>query len=251
MDSEIDDVPVFDRRDYLPSLIDSTEDWQPARTRVKASGVMVKLPGDGPSEDHRIKAGQAWYSSQFFSGQAANDNQDWPLAKLLRTEKNEGCLRLAERYRQLHDTATMPTQLVGREATDLYVVQNIDEDGKNRGAKVVRGKKANLDIPAKRIVMAGSETKTRAAPVPKRWCGDWPLLANIDAKRELAVIRGKLAYLPKVLDAFEWSVIDGLTLEDVGSRLGAGSKGAKGEARAQIWNGFYIVDHYWRSQRAA
>jgi hypothetical protein len=42
-----------------------------------------------------------------------------------------------------------------------------------------------------------------------------------------------------------------MTLAEIGSRLGAGSKGAKGEARARIFDGFEIVDRHWRSQRAA
>jgi hypothetical protein len=87
-----------------------------------------------------------------------------------------------------------------------------------------------------------------AAPVPKKWNGDWPILAAIDAKRELAIVRAKLAYVPTILDAFEWSVVDGLTLDEIGKRLGAGSKGAKGEARARVFDGFGILDRYWRAQ---
>lgn len=108
-----------------------------------------------------------------------------------------------------------------------------------------------MDTAPRRIVMAGSETKTRAAPVPKKWNGDWPLLASIDAKRELAVLRHRLAYVAKILDAFEWAVVDSLTLAEIGARLGAGTKGAKGEARARIFDGFGIVDRFWRSQHAA
>lgn len=181
----------------------------------------------------------AHYSSNFHSPQAANDNQDWPLQKLLRTERNAHCLALAERYRELHDTATNQVELVGKEADNLYIVQNVDEDGKVNGAKVVRGKKAFVDA---------QPSRNRAAPVPKKWNGDWPILAAIDAKRELAIIRAKLAYVPKILDAFEWSVVDSLTLEEIGKRLGAGSKGAKGEARARVFDGFEIVDRHWRSQ---
>ncbi|MDW9545591.1 hypothetical protein GOA55_25975 [Sinorhizobium meliloti] len=251
MEHANEDVPVFDRRDTLPTLVDNADEWQPVRARIKAQGVSVNLPGDGPSDDHRIRAGQAWYSSHFFSGQAANDNEDWALAKLLRTEKNDHCLALARRYRDLHETATMPTQLVGREAVDLFVVHNVDDDGKDKGAKVLTGRKANIDTAPRRIVMAGSGTKARSAPVPKKWTGDWPLLASIDAKRDLAILRYRLGYVPKILDAFEWAVVDGLTLAEIGARLGAGSKGAKGEARARIFDGFGIVDRFWRSQRAA
>ncbi|MGL3605759.1 hypothetical protein ACSV9I_04540 [Rhizobium sp. G187] len=193
----------------------------------------------GSDIDAFRQRGVAVYSSSFHEPQAANDNQDWPLAKLLRTERNDHCLALAERYRDLHDTATRPTELVGKEANNLYLVQNVDEEGKLKGAKVLKGKKAVVDVQPRRNL---------AAPVPKKWQGDWPILAAIDAKRELAIIRAKLAYVPKILDAFEWSVVDNLTLEEIGKRLGAGSKGAKGEARARVFDGFEIVDRHWRAQ---
>lgn len=256
------EIPVFDRRDMLPAILDEGE-WAPRRTRIQSRGVTVRMPGDPPAKkpmpdvgapdlDMWIRNGAAWYSSQWTSGQEANDNEDWPLQKLLRTEKNETCLALAIRYRDLHDTATMPVQLIGREPEDLYEVQNRDGAGKWKGPKVVTGKRANPATPAQRAASTTAETKKRAAPVPKKWTGDWPILAAIDAKRELAVVRAKLAYVPAILDAFEWSVVDGETLEEIGRRLGAGSKGAKGEARARIFDGFGILDRYWsRLSRAA
>ena len=121
----------------------------------------------------------------------------------------------------------------------FHLVQRFDEDGKPKGLKVVTGKKAAVNA---------QPSRNRAAPVPKKWQGDWPLLAAIDAKKELAIIRAKLGYVPKILDAFEWSVVDSLTLEEIGKRLGAGSKGAKGEARARVFDGFELVDRYWRAQ---
>ncbi len=192
----------------------------------------------GSDLDAFRRRGVAVYSSNFHEPQAANDNQDWPLAKLLRTEGNAHCLALAERYRDLHDTATRPVELVGDQATNLNMVENVDADGRRKGAKVVKGKKAISDVQPRRNM---------AARVPKKWQGDWPILAAIDARRELAIMRSKLAYVPKILDAFEWSVVDGLTLEEIGKRLGAGSKGAKGEARARVFDGFEIVDRHWRS----
>ncbi|NRQ15579.1 hypothetical protein [Ensifer sesbaniae] len=252
MEHANDNVPVFDRGDALPCIVEDATEWQPSRTRIKGPGLAVKLANDGPSLERRIALHAVWASSNRYSGQHANDNSDWPLAKLLRTEKNDHCLALAERYRALHDAATLPTQLVGREAVDLYVVHNVDEDGKNKGQKVVTGRRANIDTPATRATITNDETKKRAAPIPKKWQGDWPLLASIDAKRELAVLRYRLAYVPKILDAFEWAVVDGLTLTEIGAGLGAGSKGAKGEARARIFDGFGIIDRFWRnSQRAA
>lgn len=232
------EIPVFDRRDTLLEIIEPITEWTPPR-KNKARGLAIRLEGDGPTIEWRTAAQAARITSNKYSGQAANDNQDWPLAKLLRTEGNDTCLALAERYRDLFDTAHRPTQLVGKEADNLYVVENVDEDGKSKGVKVLKGKKAIVDVQPRRNL---------AAPVPKKWNGDWPILAAIDAKRELAIVRAKLAYVPKILDAFEWSVLDSLTLEEIGKRLGAGSKGAKGEARARVFDGFEIVDRHWRAQ---
>lgn len=232
------DVPVFDRRDTLPAILDNEADWAPPRKQARR-GVTVTLETDGPSVSWRISAQAARITSNKYSGQVANDNIDWPLAKLLRTEGNTHCLALAERYRALEEIASRPTDLIGREADNLYMVENLDEDGKSKGTKVVTGKKATVDTQPRRNM---------AAPVPKKWNGDLPLLAAIDAKAELAYLRAKLGYVPKILDAFEWAVCDNITLADIGARLGAGSKGAKGEARARIFDGFEIVDRHWQAQ---
>lgn len=250
------ETPVFDRRE-TPCVLPKIElDWQPLRRfTVRGASVTVACQGDPdpmPHEDDYeavdrfIQRGSAWYSSEHYSGQAANDNKDWPLEKLLLTEKNEACLRLARRYRDLQDSATRPTQLIGQEADNLYVVINQDKAGKSKGVKVVTGRKANTETAPTRSKALTDQTKKRAAAVPKKWNGDWPILSAIDAKRELAFLRAKLAYVPKILDAFEWAVCDNLTLAEIGERLGAGSKGGKGEARARIFDGFGIVDRYWR-----
>lgn len=247
-----DDVPVFDRRDTLPAILDTDTDWAPPRKHARR-GVTIRMAGDPcrsfawdrASEAERElwrHNGAAVYLAQWYDGQAANDNEDWPLQKLLRTEKNDHCLALAERYRAVHDIAMRPTALLGRDPADLYLVQNVDREGNHKGPKVITGKNATVDT---------QPARNRAAPVPKAWAGDAALNATIDAKRELAIVRGKLAYVPAILDAFEWSVVDGLTLEETGKRLGAGSKGAKGEARARIFDGFGIVDRYWRQQDRA
>lgn len=252
------DIPVFDRKNIESPIVDKEPDWTPRRTRVKRGDVVLMLGEPLPkiflstateAELERFRLnGCAWYASEGYDGQAENDNEDWPLQKLLRTEANAHCLTLAERYRDLHDTAMQPTQMIGREPEDLYEVQNRDKEGKWKGPKVVTGKRSNQSVAPTRLVAANDDTKKRAAPVPKKWQGDWPILAAIDAKRELAIVRAKLAYVPKILDAFEWSVVDGLTLEEIGKRLGAGSKGAKGEARARVFDGFEIVDRHWRAQ---
>lgn len=236
---ERNDVPVFDRRDALPAILDSDTDWTPPHKPARR-GVTVTLSSDGPSLDWRVSAQAARITSNKYSGQAANDNVDWPLAKLLRTEGNDHCLALAERYRALEELAARPADLIGKEADNSYhMVQVLAADGRPKGTKVVTGKRATVHT---------QPARNRAAPVPKTWQGDRPLLAAIDAKTELAVLRYKLAYVPKILEAFEMAVCDNLTLADIGARLGAGSKGAKGEARARIFDGFGIVDRYWRTQ---
>ncbi|TAW03858.1 hypothetical protein ELI20_37270 [Rhizobium ruizarguesonis] len=160
-----EEIPFFDRRDTLLPIIESPDEWTPAGVRVKSAGKLVCLPNDGPDIGWRQAAQAARLTSNTFRGQHANDNEDWPLAKLLRTERNDHCLALAERYRALHHLATMPTQLMGREATDLYLVHREDDNGKSKGIKVVSGRKANLDTPAKRIIMAGTDGKPSAVPV--------------------------------------------------------------------------------------
>ncbi len=244
------DTPVFDRRDTMPAIMDEHEDWT-ARLSFTIPGVRVSLPSDGPDLEWRLEAQAARLTSNLYSGQHDNDNQDWPLAKLLRTERNDHCLQLAERYRAIHDLATMPVELVGREAENLYMVTNEDADGESKETKVVKGRKANVETAPSTKATATDTTRKLATPVPKQWNGDRLLLAAIDARRELAYLRGKLAFVPAILEAFEWSVVDGLTLEGIGKRLGAGSKGAKGEARARVFDGFGIVDRYWHHRRRA
>ncbi len=235
------DTPVFDRANELPRILSEDATWQPPRAQATVRGTTVRLASDGPTVEWRLAAQAARLTSNAFSGQAANDNTDWPLQKLLRAEDNAYCLALAERYRDLHDTANRPIALVGNEAENLYFVQNVDAEGNDKGAKVIKGRNALVETQPRRNL---------AAPVPKKWTGDWPILASIDARRELAILRAHLGFVPKILDAFEWSVVDGLTLEQIGKRLGAGSKGAKGEARARVFDGFGIVDRFWRLRAA-
>ena len=226
----------------MPSIIDVANDWTPCRTTPAARGAEFRREGDGPDLSHRIRSGQAWYTSSGYSGQAANDNEDWPLAKLLRTEGNLHCLEIANFYRDLHDLAEGPTQLIGREAdSSFHLVRSVDKDGKDKGLKVVTGKKATVN---------SAPMRNRAAPVPKKWNGDWPLLAAIDARRDLAYLRAKIGFVPKILEAFEWAVVDGLTLSEIAERHGAGNKGAKGAARARISDGFGIVDRYRRRRKS-
>jgi hypothetical protein len=248
-----DNLPVFDRRDHLPDLTEdlSQSEWAPSRARVTAKGVRVAFPGDPANAgiDGFIARGTAWYSSHFFSGQVANDNKDWPLEKLLNTEKNEHCLRLARRYRHLHDTATGPTQLIGTDASEnVYLVHNEDENGRHKEIKLVAGRNANVETAPTNKVSATGKLKKLAAPVAKKWQGDMPLISKIDAIAELSFIRSRLAVTDNIIAAFEAAVVDGHTLDAIGRARDAGSKGAKGAARAWIFDGFQIVDRYWRGK---
>lgn len=247
----INELPVFDRRDALPAILDEPDEWIGSRIS-RLPGVRIAVPSDGPALEWRHAAQAARLTSNAFSGQHANDNEDWPLRKLLNTERNTHCLALAERYRAVHDLSVAPVQLVGKEAENLYVMTNEGPNGTPKEVKVVKGRKATVETAATQKTAASDTVRKLAAPVPKKWHGDRMLIAAIDARQELAYLRAKLAYVPKILDAFEWAVVDNLTLAEIGSRLGAGSKGAKGEARARIFDGFEIVDRYWQhGHRAA
>lgn len=243
----LDAMPVFDRRNLIATGLSPIGEWNPPRVSTNVKGARVAM-SDGPTIEWRLAAQAARLTSNMYSGQVANDNSDWPLGKLLRTERLEYQLRLAERYRDLYDLATAPLQLRGTVAADLYLVHHEDKAGRAKAVKVITGRKADVDLPPTRKILPGDGMKKLAAPVPKAWKGDWPLLAKIDAKRELAILRARLAYVPKIIDAFEWAVVDGLTLSEIGKRLGAGSKGGKGEARARVFDGLDICDRYWRRE---
>ncbi|MBY5563594.1 hypothetical protein [Rhizobium leguminosarum] len=226
--------------------------WEaPPRLHAPANDNFRPIATGCGDEFEFIDRGKAWYSSNFCRDQHANDRRDWPLEKLLNTEQNDHCLRLARRYRHLHDVATLPTELIGTDAADnVYIVHKEDAEGKPKEIKVVTGKRANVDTAPTRAAAMTSETKRRAALVPKKWQGDMPLLAKIDAGRELAYLRARLAVTDNIISAFEMAVLDGDTLEAIGRALGAGSKGAKGAARAWVFDGFQIVDRFWQRRAA-
>jgi hypothetical protein len=252
-----DDAPVFDRAQELPTYLDQrgAGEWAPVKVRGEP---VFRYGSDCPSPDDFIRAGQAFYSSGKYSGQLANDNKDWPLAKLLRAENNEHCLRLAERYRDLFDAANGPHDLCGRDPGDnIYIMSRTDlnestGDLIGKGVKKVTGRKARLDGPATRRVVADPDTtKKRAKPIPKKWSGDWPLLHKIDAGRELAAAQTALGMLR---EAFEAGCIGGETLEAIGREHGVGNKtGAKGAGRALIYLGLQCLDEFWKkpARRAA
>lgn len=251
-----DDTPVFEVAEAarnLQRLEPATPDWRAPRMSSPRGVSAFRFGFDGPSDDHRIRAGSAWYTSNRYRGQHANDNQDWPLAKLLKAEGADHHLALAERYRGLWEVATMPHDLVGREIdNDLYVLGDRRLDAStgsfiDKGVKSVTGKKARLDTPATRAVVADpGRTKKHAKPVPRSWTGDWPLLHRIDCHGELEAVHQALGLLR---EAFEAAVCHGETLEAIGRKHHVGNQaGAKGAGRALVMLGMRAVDEFWQRQ---
>ncbi|TIL56728.1 MAG: hypothetical protein E5Y79_28400 [Mesorhizobium sp.] len=247
-----DNTPVFDRGRELPRLVEPLTEWAPPHVFAKMRGKPVfRYGADGPSIGHRLSAQAAWTTSGRYSGQHANDNKDWPLAKLLRAENNEHCLALAERYRAMYDAASEPTELVGKDLADnIYLMADmrLDESTgslENKGPKKVTGKKARLDFQATRAVAADPDrAKRRARPVTRRWNGDWPLLHAIDCRRELAAAQSALGWLR---EAFEAACVGGETLETIGRAHGVGNQaGAKGAGRAMVFLGLQCLDEFWK-----
>lgn len=239
MDSDNDNLPVFDRRDHLPILEDDTSgmEWTPARTKIKAPGVRVAFPGDRDPEDIEtfIARGKAWYSSASWDGKPANDNLDWPLGKLLRAEGNDKMLAVAERYRKLQGSVEACTELKGQnyEAGEFNLSQRSDFSGhlgemKLKGVRKVKRQEAE------------SQVRRNAAQVPRKWNGDAALLAKVDNEPILSRLRHALG---PIVDDFENAVCGNATLEQIGRRRGVGNAtGAKGAGRALVFLGFTIVD---------
>lgn len=255
-DLEKYEVPVFDRRNLTTLILNQADEWTPRRSTIKLRGGPVLLPNDGPTLAERQARNAAWQTSQHFSGQAANDNNDWPLQKLLRAEGHCEQLRTAERYRRVWDAANDNVQLVGRDpGDDIYLMANTDLDAstgrlKSSGVKVVTGRMARHENPPSKSTPADEQTKKRAAPIPKKWNGDMALVDHIDAKRELAAAQIALGYLVSPLES---AVCDGDTLEAIGRAHGVGSeKGAKAAGRVLVFLGLdAIAAHFGRHDRMA
>lgn len=245
------DRAVFDAAQDMPRLVEKDGDWKPPRMRGKKGVPVFRFGIDGPEIEHRLNAQAAWITSNRYRDQLVNDNIDWPLAKLLRAERNDHCLGLAERYRELHDAVHLPWGLVGKDMSDnVYLMADtrLDEStGEliDKGVKRVTGRKATLDEPGTRAVAADPDkTKKRAKPVPREWKGDWPLLHKIDASRELEEAQAALGWL---MEALEAAVVYSETLETIGRVHGVGNQaGAKGAGRALVFLGLQCLDQFWK-----
>ncbi|QPC93532.1 hypothetical protein [Mesorhizobium sp. INR15] len=235
----------------LSGVVDDQGDWTPQNIRAPRGAIHFRYGNDGPAISWRMDAQAARMASNRFSGQAANDNIDWPLAKLLKAEGNDHCLRLAERYRDVWNVANMPHDLVGRDLADnVYLMADVRLDEStgeltDKGPKKIMGKKARLDEPAKRSVVADPDkTKKRAKPIAKIWQGDWALIHHLDCARELSALQTSLGFLR---EGFEAAVVFGDTLEKIGRGHGVGNQaGAKGAGRALVMLGMQAVDELWQ-----
>lgn len=247
------EIAVFDRAHMPPAKLVETphqlvEDDTPIGRRQRTPGerqaardrVAAKLAVE-TARTSIIKRGIAIHQS---AGQLehhldhANDNQDWPLAKFLRTEKRYAALMVAERYRKLHDAATNDSMLSGKSyggELDAAHRRDLDEStGKliDKGERIARGKDRDI------TVLPGG-----AVPA-KKWQGDNVINARIDAILELAVLRGKMG---RCLHYFEMAVVGTATLEEVGNEYGIrNEKGATGSGRALVDIGLDNAARHWR-----
>lgn len=238
---EQDDVATFDPR--------GDGEWTPRRLKAGPS-VTIRLPNDGPTVEHRIYSWTSRLTSGRYSGQAANDNVDWPLAKLLRKEKRLHRLDMAERYRALHEAAHAVVELKGSDPSELAVAHRLDVDPStgalvDRGVRKVRSAANDNDAP---FIQGGLRTDHRhprplSKPTPKAWQGDAGLLSKLDAQKILVPAQDALG---PIVFAFEAAVVGNDTLEKIGHDHGVGnSVGAKGAGRALVMLGFQLLGQHW------
>lgn len=217
-------------------------EWAPPR-QARTVGAPCHLPGHGPTIVHRLRAQAAWSDAEWRPA----DNQNWPLSKVLKADGLDHALALATRYRDVHDRASAPVQLIGRDpGDDIYIARRTDLDpstGALRDKGVRRIKGGAHPKPESDATFHGKRPK----PVPKKWNGDRPLIDRLDAGDELAGLRAELSYL---LEPFEAAVVDGDTLDAVGRRLGAG-QGAGAAGRAIVLIGIGAIDQFWQRRRRA
>lgn len=228
-----------------PKRSDNDNGKAPARN-------IVGLASDGPTVEWRLRANAAWQSSERYSGNVANDNKDWPLAKLLQTEGNASAMALANRYRRIWEAANAVVELAGHDASEgIYVMHRTDLDA-STGKLVAKGEKRvgrNASAPSRTGLRTDpSQPRPMSKVISKAWQGDADLIAQIDARRALAGAQASLGWLK---EAFEAAVLEGATLEDIGRDHGVGNAtGAKGAGRALVFLGFQAVEECWMRRAA-
>lgn len=248
------EVPVFDRiavpEPFLDSAHTHPEDLEPigrqASTPEVRAAARERVARKTMIETARLSILRRGIAIHQSAGKLerhlkpANDNaQDWPLAKFLRTERRFAALMVAERYRKLHDAATTDVTLSGQAyGGELDNAHRLDLDEstgdlRDKGERGTRGK----DKPDVTVMPGG------AAPA-RKWNGDNVVNNRIDARQELAVLRGKMGMC---LPFFEMAVIDRASLEEVGNLFGIkNQKGATGSGRALVDIGLDIAARHWR-----
>lgn len=194
-----------------------------ARGRPQARGVSVRLPGDGPTITHRLLAQAARLSSMHWNG-AANDNENSPLLKALRTDKRDSDVTLVQRYRELADDCLAEIRGQAIEG-DMYPARRLDLDADVSKGDIVL--KAGRQAPS-HVADPSVETRKLSKPIPKKWEGDRAINNAIDARAVIAQLRAALGPL---VDLFEETALGSTTLERIGERRGVKVKpGIAGKA---------------------
>lgn len=185
-----------------------------------------------------------------FTDAPANDNQAWPLLKLLRQDGKSELIAVAERYRRTHDSGQ--TQMMGTaNPRDLFVVPKYgkadDPDNRTRGAletSHTAGEPTGGKVQRETGQVADARQKA-AAPNPVHRSTsrvrtdntESILVASIDARRDLARLRAALGPL---VGPFEEAVLDGETLSDIGAVRGIGQH-AGGAGKLVVMMGLEAV----------
>jgi hypothetical protein len=187
----------------------------------------------------RAKSGKDW------DGTAANDNRiDWPLSRAMIADGNGDLLRVAIRYRTIHSQAMAQPQLgVGVVAGgELQISHRLVDRGDgtmvDKGEVVLRSA-APTESPAMRATPTSSESKKKAAPIPRPWTGDRAVNDAIDARTLLMSLHQRLGPLAEPL---EMAVVDGATLEKCGNAAGVANRaGAMSAGKVLVYNGLIMV----------
>ena len=240
-----------------PTEDDDDLSWSPPRQKQPPRDGELRRSGDGGPDPARLA-----YMVQRRLLSDANtdeeprsaDNDNWPLLKVLRRSALVHCERLAHRYRSVFDRAHAPIELTGQDIeADMRLVHRMDLDEASgnlvdKGVKRVVGRRHPIPEtnPSQALRSNPDQPMGRARSVVQRWNGDLPLVDRIDCRTELAGLRHELGHLT---ETFEAAVCDGDTLEEIGSRHGAGKSTAGAVGRAFVMLGFEAVDAFWRLPR--
>jgi hypothetical protein len=250
------EIPFFERVSIQTKIIDAPGEWAPPRITGGKVRIKSRLPDGGPSSVEIDKRIAAWTSPAAWHPEHDNDNQNWPLAKTLRTEKRIHALMLAERYRAIFDLATTDVLIVGHDKSeDIFAAglsalhrTKLDEATGCIAYKgvAIRKAKGEGDQAPTRIAPTTEETKKAPKSIGKPFTADNAIIARMDARQELTSLRGKLGPTGAY---FEMAVTESLTFEEIGNMRGiSGKKGAVGAGRVLVDIGLEICARHWREE---